>query len=193
MCMWFLVVRAITLSSPHLPFKHSMSGLACWNPSPVWVVENFLRVPTDVLDVLKEQLFLFFPLSAAVSGPQSRTDKEGLRSHFKSLSHYFTVTQKKKISVYIYVTVISFLASHFWLWFPSWRTLNETWAPLLVHIYFALRVCLICVNTNFDSARYTHTHTLSAPLLMGSGILHGTTAPNPVPRQESPQTATCLY
>lgn len=34
-----------------------------------------------------------------------------------------------------YATVISFLASNFWLWFPSWMTINETWAPLLVHIY----------------------------------------------------------
>ncbi len=146
MCMWFLVVKGTTLPSPHLPFKHCMlsflveTGLLCrWK-------KTFSMCPQTSRTFERTAVFL----SAAVSGPQSPADKEGLRSHFKSLSHYFIVTLCDKEYQCTYVTVISFLAFNFWLCFSSWRTLNETWAPLLVHIYFALRVCLNCVNTNFD-------------------------------------------
>lgn len=86
-----------------------------------------LRAHRRLEKTLQKKKRLFF-LNTAVTGPQCWADKERLRSHFKKpwviILLWHSVIKEYQCT---YVTVISFLASNFWLWFPSWMTLNETW------------------------------------------------------------------
>lgn len=169
MCMWFVVVQAITLPSPTFP------------PNTVCLAFFFKLV----FCVGGRKLS---PCAhRRLSGPQSSADKEGLRSNFKSLSHYFTVTLCDKGYQCTYVTVISFLASNFWLFLlmeDSKWDMSASYCPYLL----CLEGMVNCVNTDFNQVRWAYTISSSVD---GELDLHGVTAPTPAPRHAAGKPTNC--
>lgn len=106
---------------------------------------NFLHVPRDVwnADIICECIF---PLSAAVSGPQSWANEERLGCHCRAL--FYCGIQRSRLSLYI-CECKSFSSSRFLTLSPHGE-LTET--PELPHlrVSFALSVLVDFVNTNFD-------------------------------------------
>lgn len=117
------------------------------------------------------QHFFFFS-SQQYLGHRAGQIKRGWDLIFKSLSHYFTVTQKEYQCTY--VTVISFLASNFWLISPHgglWMRHERLFSSISTLPWGSVWSVSIQTLTKRDR------HTLSALLLTGSCILHGVTAP----------------